>query len=110
MNDFLFFVHFRFKEMPLLLKYLFFPISLLGILFAVSSLIPFGQFEIDGRAASYYEWWSSGGGLWFTVMVLLFQEKHAELFRVESSRRGRTTASRGREGSRWPMQNVYDFL
>ena len=56
--------------MPFLLKYLFFPISLLGILFAISSLIPFGQFEIDGKAVSYSEWWSSGSGSRFTVTGL----------------------------------------
>ena len=71
MNDLLVSGHVRFKEMPFLLKYLFFPVSLLGILFAVSSLIPFGQFEIDGKAVSYSEWWSSGAGLRFTVTGFL---------------------------------------
>ena len=63
MNDWLLLVYFRFKEMPFLLRFFFFPYSLLGgILFPLLSLIPSAEFTINEKQVSYSEWWTSGAG------------------------------------------------
>ncbi len=53
--------------MPLLLK-IFFVISIFGLFIAVFSILPVGQYNIDGKEVTYHEWWSSGTGLNSTIM------------------------------------------
>jgi hypothetical protein len=63
MKDFLLLVYFRFKEMPLALRFLFFPYSLLGgISLPTFSLVPAAEFTINEKQVSYSEWWTSGAG------------------------------------------------
>jgi hypothetical protein len=65
-------VFFRFKEMPLLLRFVLFPYSLIGsIIFIGGSFIPIVEFEIEGKQVSWSEWWTSGAGLLFTIIGVL---------------------------------------
>lgn len=51
----------NFRAMPTLLKFITgHAIACVG--FLLMSVIPGGSFEINGRAVSYSEWWSSGAG------------------------------------------------
>jgi len=62
----------RFKEMPLSLRFFFFPYSLIGgIVFTVVSFIPSVAFEIEGQQVPWSEWWTSGAGPLFVVIGLL---------------------------------------
>ena len=72
MNDFLLAVYFRFKEMPFLLRFFFFPYSLLvGIAAPVLSLIPSVEVTINEKQVSHSEWWTSGAGPLSTIIGIL---------------------------------------
>ena len=72
MNTALHSVFFRFKEMPLFLRFFFFPYSLIGsILFIDGSFIPIVEFEIKGKRVSWTEWWAAGAGPLFVIIGLL---------------------------------------
>ena len=58
--------------MPVLLRFLFFPYSLLvGISFPVFSLIPSAEFTINEKQVSHSEWWTSGAGPLSTIIGIL---------------------------------------
>ena len=78
----------RLKEMPLLLRFLLFPYSLIGsILFIDGAFVPIVEFEIEGKQVSWSEWWTSGAGPLFTIIGVLlgifaigfYRKKHKEL-------------------------------
>ena len=72
MNTALRSVFFRFKEMPLFLRFFLFPYSLIGsVLFIDGSFIPIVEFEIKGKRVSWSEWWAAGAGPLFIVIGLL---------------------------------------
>lgn len=72
MNNLLLSVYFRFKEMPLLLRFVFFPLSLIeGIGFTICSFIPFAEFKIEEKQVSWSEWWTSGAGPLSTIIGIL---------------------------------------
>ena len=72
MNTALHSVFFRFKEMPLFLRFFLFPYSLIGsILFIDGSFIPIVEFEIKGKRVSWTEWWAAGAGPLFVIIGLL---------------------------------------
>jgi hypothetical protein len=60
-------VYFRIKEMPLVLRIFIFPASCLGFLAFIGSLFPIGTYHVEGRQASYSEWWGSGNALMFII-------------------------------------------
>jgi len=65
-------VFFRFKEMPLLLRFVLFPYSLIGsIVFVCGSFIPLVEFEIEGKQVAWSEWWAFGAGPLFIVIGVL---------------------------------------
>jgi hypothetical protein len=60
----------NFKSMPLLLKFLT-AHAFLCLALLIGSVIPNNSFLINGRAASYSEWWSSGAGLFASLLGLI---------------------------------------
>ena len=60
----------NFKSMPLILKFLTaHAIACAG--FLVGSVIPHNSFLINGRSVTYVEWWSSGTGVYASVLGML---------------------------------------
>ena len=60
----------NFKAMPVLLKFL--TAHALGcILFVFASMFPFGAFRIHGRYVTHSEWWSSGIGVYVSILGML---------------------------------------
>lgn len=65
-------VFFRFKEMPVFLRFFLFPYSLIGsVIFIGGSFIPIVEFEIKGKQVSWSEWWTSGAGPLFAIIGVL---------------------------------------
>jgi hypothetical protein len=76
---------FRFKEMPLLLRLVLFPYSLIGsIIFIGGSFIPIVEFEIEGKQVSWSEWWTSGAGPLFTIIGVLLGISAIGFYRKKS--------------------------
>jgi hypothetical protein len=62
----------RWKEMPLFLRYLLFPYSLIGsILFIDGAFVPIVEFELKGKQVSWFDWWITGAGPLFVVIGFL---------------------------------------
>ena len=60
----------NFKSMPVLLKFLT-AHAFACFAFLLVSVIPNNSFSIDGHAASYAEWWSSGAGPFASLLGLV---------------------------------------
>jgi hypothetical protein len=62
----------RLKEMPLFLRFVLFPYSLIGsILFIDGSFVPIVEFELKGKQVSWFDWWIAGAGPLFVVIGFL---------------------------------------
>lgn len=61
----------NFHDMPWLLRLLTIQ-ALIMVLFLVGSILPVWSFGIDGRFVTYEEWWSSGAGIFASIMGILF--------------------------------------
>ena len=57
----------NFRDMPTGLKF-FAAQALAGLLFIFGSVVPHKSFSIDGRSVTYSEWWSSGVGIYVSVL------------------------------------------
>ena len=65
-------IFFRLKEMPLFLRFLLFPYSLIGsILFIDGAFVPIVEFEIKGKQVSWFDWWVAGAGPLFVIIGFL---------------------------------------
>ena len=65
-------IFYRLKEMPLLLRFLLFPYSLIGsILFIDGAFVPIVEFEIKGKEVSWFDWWVAGAGPLFVIIGFL---------------------------------------
>jgi hypothetical protein len=72
MNTALRSVFIRLKEMPLFLRFVLLPYSLIGsILFIDGSFVPIVEFEIKGQKVSWFDWWIAGAGPLFVVIGFL---------------------------------------
>lgn len=67
-------IFFRLKEMPLFLRFLLFPYSLIGsIIFIDAAFVPIVKFEIKGKQVPWFDWWVAGAGPLFVIIgSLLF--------------------------------------
>lgn len=61
----------NFREMPWLLRLLTMQ-ALIMVFFLVGSIFPVWSFGISGKSVTYEEWWSSGAGIFASVIGILF--------------------------------------
>ncbi|MEW6740231.1 MAG: hypothetical protein ACOYU2_13440 [Nitrospirota bacterium] len=80
MRDILLIVHFRIKEMPLLLRF-FFAFSMLAGLLSVLALAPITTYKINDQKITYQEWWAGGHGVTMIIIGLLFSISGIGIFK-----------------------------